>query len=161
MALPRSTTTVIRRQPTRSMRCRGVAAGTGIGKLSSSFIMDFTSGLDKQMMTSTAFGENSTITFSPHRAFGLETAGMAHGAAIDLARLWLPARTAFAIPTTASRIEAETTNDHEGVSIADIDRDPTALSLFPVVEESVGSELAPEKARFTENVTGGTAAIVA
>ena len=47
------------------------------------------------------------------------------------------------------------------MSIADIDRNPIALSLFPVVEESAGSELALEKARFTENVAGGTAAIVA
>lgn len=112
------------------------------------------------MLTSKS-GIKSTIICSQHSAFGLKTAGMAHDVAIDLARLRLPARTAFAITSPASSIEAKTTNDHEGVSLAGIDSDPIALSLFPVVEESTGSELALEKARFTKNVAGGTAAIVA
>lgn len=86
---------------------------------------------------------------------------MAHGVAVDSARLRFPARAAFSIASTTAGVEAETSNHHEGVAPTDIDCDPVTLSLFSIVEESVGSEMALEEAGLTEDVARGAATIVA
>ena len=85
---------------------------------------------------------------------------MAHGMAINFAGLGFPTRTAFAVAASASGIEAETANDHEGVTVTNVDGDPVAFSLFAVIEKSVGSEMSLHEAGFTEDITGGPAAVV-
>lgn len=66
---------------------------------------------------------------------------VAYGVAVDFAGLGLPAGAAFAIASSASGVEAEAAYDEEDVALADVDGDPFALSLFPVIEKSVGGEV--------------------
>ena len=61
--------------------------------------------------------------------------------AIDFAGLGLPAGSAFTVAATASSIEAEAANDEEDMALANVNRDPIALSLFSVIEESAGGEV--------------------
>ena len=85
---------------------------------------------------------------------------MAHRVAIDLARLGFPARTAFTIATGSAGIKAEAANDHEDVALPDVDRDPVALSFFPVVEESTGNQLALEESGLAEDIACRSTTIV-
>ena len=85
---------------------------------------------------------------------------MAHGVTIDFAGLGFPARTTFAIATTTSGIEAKPSNDHEGMAVTNINRDPVALTFFPVVEESLRSQVALHETGLAEDVASGSAAVV-
>ena len=73
---------------------------------------------------------------------------MAHSVAINLTWLRLPARSTLSITAASSSIKAEASNDEEGVSIADVNRDPISFAFLTVIEKSARDQVTLEESRF-------------
>ncbi len=92
-------------------------------------------------------------------AAGLETGGMTHDVATPLPGGCFPARAGFS--TGAACIEAQASDGHENVAVADVERDPFALALFAVIEIALRGDATVDQASLAQNIRNTAGAIVA